>query len=186
MNGISHHTHPKKGSGKFPLRVYLAYGLVCTLLLTGVSFCRYLSHSHAQSSARVAKGLVTVDYELSDAALSMGPPSGSDEYFLMDSFPFTVSNNTSEVAIRYDVVVTLDHPLGNGLFMYMYAGDDSLYLTPTDDSNLVFTALNAGTFAAGTDSSQLHTLYFTGYFKDIPKGTQNYAIQIDVHAQQID
>lgn len=46
-----------------PLRVYVMYLFVCTLLFTGVSFSKYVSAGDDEDDARVAAGNVEVDYD---------------------------------------------------------------------------------------------------------------------------
>lgn len=162
------------------LPVWLAYLLVCTLLLTGVSFARYVTTADGSDAARVAAGLVTVGYEENTTKMEMERPSGDG--VLTRDFEFTVSNNSSEVAIRYDVVVTLDEPLVNGVTMKL---DEQPGIQTDGGKKYKFT--NMGTFAAGENKTDMHTLSFTGDFMEVPSGTDDtYNIQISIRSQQID
>lgn len=163
-----------------PLPVWLAYLLVCSLLLTGVSFARYVTTANGSDAAQVAAGLVTVSYEESTTAIRMERPTndGLEE----KDFIFGVSNNSSEVAIRYDVVVTLDTPLKNAVTMTL----DGKTGTKTDDGKQ-YEFFNMGTFAAGVEQTKTHTLSFTGDFDTIRPGTDDtYNIKILIRSQQID
>lgn len=163
-----------------PLPVWLAYLLVCTLLLTGVSLARYITTADGSDAARVASGLVTVDYEENTTQMEMVRPW--DDGVLTEDFKFTVSNNSSEVAIRYDVVVTLDKALGEGVTMTL----DEKKGTKTDEGKQ-YEFANVGTFAAGVDQTNTHTLSFAGDFNTIESGTDdNYDIQISIRSRQID
>lgn len=162
------------------LPVWLAYLLVCTLLLTGVSFARYITTASGSDTARVAAGLVTVSYEESTTKMEMVRPS--DDGVLTKDFEFTVSNGSSEVAIQYDVVVTLDTPLKTGVAMTL---DGQTGTETGDRKQYEFT--NMGTFAAGENDTYTHTLSFTGDFGTISPGTDDtYNIQITIRSRQID
>lgn len=161
-----------------PLHVYLAYLLVCTFLLTGVSFSRYISKANADDSARVAKGVVTVTYDDATTA-EMDRPT--DDGVEKREFEFKVSNDTSEVAIRYDVVVTLNQPLGPGVTMTL---DENTSIVTNEGKKYKF--FNIGTFAAGVEETKTHTLSFNGDFMTIPSGTDDtYNIEISIRSQQI-
>ena len=96
---------------------------------------------------------------------------------------FKVSNEGSEVAIGYDIVVKLDKPLQNGVWLLL----DGKFGEPsaTDETENIFP--NAGTFEAGEKQTQSYTLGFTAMFDDIiGVGTYNYKIQISIDSYQID
>lgn len=163
-----------------PLPVWLAYLLVCTLLLTGVSFARYITTANGGDTARVAAGLVTVNYEESDAEIRLERPTGNSVE--TNKFEFSVSNGSSEVAIRYDVVVTLDMPLKDGITMKL---DGQTGTATGEENQYVFS--NVGTFAAGENETIPHTLSFEGDFGTIQKDMNDtYKIEISVRSQQID
>lgn len=167
-----------KRKGRLPIYVYLGYLLICTLLLTGVSFASYVSTSTASDSACVAKGMVTVSYS-DDTEIEMSRPD--DDGVETREFSFQVSNNASEVAIRYDVVVTLDIPLPDGVTMTL----DEQPCSGSDNNVYIFP--NMGTFQAGVNDIKTHTLSFTGDFTEMPSETDEiYTINISIHSQQID
>lgn len=162
------------------LPVWLAYLLVCTLLLTGVSFARYITTADGSDAARVAAGLVTVGYDESKTAIQLVRPSGDG--VLTENYEFTVSNGSSEVAIQYDVVVTLNKALGEGVTMTL----DGQPGTETDGGKQ-YEFTNMGTFAAEMEQTIPHILSFTGDFDTIRPGTDdNYDIQISIRSRQID
>lgn len=164
-----------------PLPVWLAYLLVCTLLLTGVSLARYITTADGSDAARVASGLVTVSYDEHNTSFLMDAPSNYSE-LQKSEFTFEVSNGTSEVAIQYDVVVTLNEPLVDGVAMTL----DEKKGTETDEGKQ-YEFANVGTFAAGENKTDTHTLSFTGDFMEIPSGTDNtYNIQISIRSRQVD
>lgn len=162
-----------------PLYVYLIYFMVCTLLLTGISFSGYVSTSAGSDSASAAAGLVTVSYDENSTKLNMIRPS--NDGVLVENFTFDVSNNISEVAIRYDVVVTLNQPLRNGVTMRLDGVECS------GNTNNMYKFSNIGTFEAGVKKTNTHTLSFAGDFDTISPGTDDtYDIQIKINSQQID
>ena len=123
---------------------------------------------------------MTVDYEENTTQMEMIRPW--DDGVLTEDFEFTVSNNSSEVAIQYDVVVTLDEPLVDGVAMTL----DGQTGTKTDDRER-YEFTDMGTFAAGVDQTNTHTLSFAGDFNTIESGTDdNYDIQISIRSRQID
>lgn len=169
----------KKSRRRLPLHVYLAYLLVCTFLLTGVSFSRYISSASGSDSARVAKGVVTVRYDDS-TTVNLVRPSGDG--LETEEFSFSVTNSISEVAIQYDVVVTLDKPLGKGVTVKL---DGNAGNVKNEGKEYEFS--NMGMFEAGVSTTKTHTLSFVGDFDTIIPGTDDtYNIQITIRSQQID
>lgn len=157
-----------------PPYVYLGYLLLCTLLVTGVSFSSYLSQTSGSDSARVAAGAISITNDSgSPVTLDNNGPAS-------DSLTFTVSNinagAVSEVAIRYDIVIQADLPAGVTMTL-----DEK---TPSQSGD-TYTFSNMGTFAAGEERTFSHTLTFTGNFTAInAPSTSN--IKISVQAEQID
>lgn len=161
-----------------PLHVILAYLLVCSLLLTGVSFSRYISSEGGSDNARVAAGAVVVSYD-DDTIVEMMRPE--DDGTLTEDFHFSVSNTVSEVAIQYDLVVKLDNPLPDGVSMALDG------TSCTDSGDHTYTFANMGTFAAGVEATHTHTLSFTGDFGIYQTpGEVEYPVTISVLAEQID
>lgn len=168
----------KKSKKRLPLQAYLAYLLVCTFLLAGVSFSRYITFANGSDSARVAAGVVTVSFG-DNTNMEMERPA--DDGTQTENFQFSVSNSDSEVAIRYDVVVTLDQTLGTGVTMTLDGNPG------TEGADHTYTFSNMGTFLPGEQSTRTHTLSFVGDFASIPSGTDDiYKIQITIRSQQID
>lgn len=169
----------QKKRKRLPLHVYLGYLMVCSLLFTGVSFAGYVSRSNGSDSARVAKGVVTVSY---DDRTFMELERPEDDGVRTEQFKFYVSNGASEVAIRYDVVVTLDQALKDGVTMQL----DGMKGAVSDDKK-TYTFSNVGIFEAGVSDTKTHTLSFAGDFYEISPGTDDmYQIKISIHSQQID
>lgn len=179
MKIIKQSVQTKKIKGRLPPYVYLSYLMVCTFLLTGVTFSRYISSANGSDSARVAAGTVTVGYDANNTAFEMTPPS--DYGVEKREFQFNVSNNISEVAIQYDVVVTLGKPLETGVTMILDGKECS------GSTNNIYTFSNMGTFKAGVEETKMHTLLLEGDFMEIPSGTDDtYNIEISIRSQQID
>ena len=161
---------------RLPIQAYLAYLLIGASLLTGMSFARYITTDGGADSARVAAGTIKVTYDENTTAIEMTRPENDN--FETDSFQFHVSNPNSEVAIRYDVIVSLNEPLPNGVTMQMDGTDGS-----TDDQK-TFTFENAGVFSAGTPETQDHTLSFIGDYRIISQKSTR-TIALSVLAEQI-
>ena len=160
---------------KLPIHAYLTYLLICAFLLTGVSFARYVSTGSGKDGARVAVGNISVSHDPDTTIVMSCPSDYSPE---TRRFEFCVSNQNSEVAIRYDVIVNLSEPLPDGVPMMM---DD----TPCSESaQTVFTFKNAGVFNAGIPESKTHTLSFTGDFNVIQEASER-TVTISIRAEQI-
>lgn len=157
--------------------MYVGYLLMCTLLLTGVSFSGYVSTSAGSESARAAMGAVTVNYDPVSTTVEMNRPSGEDE--VAESFTFDVSNSISEIAIGYDIVVSLDQELPDGVTMKL----DNRLCAENADNTYIFS--NVGTFDAGKQERKQHTLIFTGDYSIIKERAER-KITISVQARQID
>lgn len=168
----------KKRIFPLPLHVYLSYLAVCALLFTGVSFSSYLFTANGEDAARAAAGIVVVAHDL-NTTIPLEPSPDSNQ--ISSQFNFSVSNNTSEVAIRYDVVVTLDQALPDGITMQLDGKPCS------GNVNNTYTFLNIGSFEAGTMKSFPHQLTFTGDFDTYnTPGEADFQIKISVFAEQID
>lgn len=168
----------RKGGLHLPLHVYLAYLLVCTFLLTGVSFSRYISSANGSDSARVAAGGITVNYS-DNTNIELVQPTDPDNQTETAEFSFTVSNSASEVAIRYDLVLTLDQALPDGVTMALDGRPCS------GNSNNTYTFSKAGEFEAGETQTKTHTLTFSGDYLTIQEQSTR-TITIAVCAEQID
>jgi len=140
---------------RLPLSAYLCYLLVATLLFTGVSFSKFASAAGGSDTARVAKFSVdAAAYE--DNTLTMNCKSiinaGADSYI------FTVTSD-SEVTVSYDVMITLNKALPEGVDMTLVKGDEHTPCTLTG-SGRSFTAKNVCTIAAGTKQTDTYKLHF--------------------------
>lgn len=175
----------QKGRLHLPAQVYLVYLLVCTFLLTGASFSRYISSANDSDGARVAAGVVTVSYD--DAkTVKMERPADPNHQVETGSFSFRVSNGPSEVAIRYNLVVKLDEALPNGVTISLYKNSALNPICKFDDSGETqFTVSDAGIFQAGSSETDCYELVFVGDFETISEDC-NRTVSISAQAEQID
>lgn len=161
---------------RLPLHAYLLYLLVATFLFTGVTFSSYVTTASGGDSARVAAGVL--DVSSASPNISLGPENPTAEY------TFTVSNykdgQCSEVAVQYDVTVTLDEPLPEGVSIQL--GSKTVNTTP---QNKVYSFEGVGTLPAGTEYSNPHTLSFSTTDSSALTAT-TLDVTITVHAEQID
>lgn len=155
---------------------HLSYFLFCTFLMTGVTFSAYISSAGGSDSARVAAGGISVT-SVSNTDIKMKRPAGDS--ITEENFEFKVSNNDSEVAIRYDVAVSLDEALPDGVTMEL----DGAIPSENDDCQYIFSDM--GEFEAGTEETKTHTLTFQGDY-DIISDFYEREITISVRAEQID
>lgn len=161
---------------RLPIQAYLAYLLIGASLLTGISFARYITADGGADNARVAAGTIKVTYDENTTTIEM--TRSENDNFVTDLFQFHVSNPNSEVAIRYDVIVTLNEPLPNGVTMQMDG------MNASEASQKTFTFKNAGVFSAGATETQDHTLSFTGDYSIISQESTR-TIALSVLAEQI-
>ena len=177
----------QKMTKKTPLVFYIGIALLCLVLfsthLTTGLYARYTSEASSQDSARVAKFDVTNSVDMLTANIDL-------DFFnvtkLTDDFKFTVGSN-SEVAVTYDVVVTM--PVGMAYYDWLELKLDGNSVTTVEEN--VFTFSNVNVLAAGGISTGSHTLTFSikpayqgnpGALQDVKAGT----VLITVRAEQVD
>lgn len=183
MNIMEQCKQTKKRKMRLQVQVYLGYLLVCTLLLTGVSFSRYASTSAASDGARVAKGMVKVSSD-SAAIVEMGREAGDGTQ--TKDFSFCVSNEQSEVAVCYSLTVKLDSALPKGVTIKLYKNDSTDPISTFDsNSGIQFAVPDAGVFEAGDQSTDQYKLTFVGDFNLIESNFKT-KVSISVCAEQID
>lgn len=166
------------------LPVCLMYLLLCTLVFTGFTFSRYISGAQGQQKGQVAAGVVVVSHDPDDTSIVMKKPSNYDVP-VSESFSFTVSNqgtgSPSEVAIKYDIVVTLKESLPDGVSMKL----DEEVSPQVSPDGLTYTFSNAGAFEANSSAKHSHILTFTGDYLIINEGSER-DLTLSVQAEQID
>lgn len=177
------------------LRLLLSCALAGALLATGASYASYSSSDGAEDGARVAAGLVEVKYDKTEDADANGNPKialvrPSNDGVLAKSFGFSVSNGTgsaSEVAIEYDIAVTLEEPetLPNGVTIRLMREDrilDSLSGSGQDR-----TLAASESFEPGKTDEHEYAIVFEGNFDAIsPETDTSDYFNITVKAEQVD
>ena len=142
--------HGKKKTATGPLLLRIALILLCmtlfsTSMLSGL-YAKYIAKNNGEDSARVAKfnveaaglsGDITVD-------ASIGQTNGE--------YKFTVTNK-SEVAVSYDLVVTFDQALPDGVSLTL----QGYGLSITDGNTVTFSKI--ASLAPGMVGTE-HTLTF--------------------------
>lgn len=169
---------PRQAKGhRPPLHVCLAYLLVCTMLATGLSFSRYATTNGSSDTARTAAGALSVSGSSTTFHLDCNNGSTSRAY------TFSVANwdggKTSQVALKYDVVVKLSQALPHGVTMKLDGRTGYA-------SGTTYT-FSGGTFAAGKYNSHNHTLTITADAGEVEgSSAYNLDLTISVQAEQID
>ena len=158
------------------LYAYLMYLMIASFLLTGVSFARYVSTGSGSDGARVAAGSVVVFHD--PAATTIELSRSHDDEPVTENFEFSISNQNSEVAIRYDVVVSLAEALPEGVSMSL----DGIPCSGNSGKEFVFP--DAGVFSAGFSDIRYHMLSFTGDYNVIQEQSTR-VITISVQSEQI-
>ena len=95
-----------------PLKVYLLYLIVATLIFTGVTLSRYSAEITASDTARVAVAVAQM-WETEDAEDVLDANAADDDY----RYKLSVSNKngdlTAEVTLTYTIHVTIVGPYPN-------------------------------------------------------------------------
>ncbi len=169
---------------RLPLRAYLSYLLVFTLIFTAVSFAKFATSGGGSDGARVAGFSVdAIGEDNKDLSIEFTETTGTKSVsYLITAYNYT-ENNVTEVAVTYDVVVTVTGGLPDGVSVTLDGK------APSSSTGGVITFATAGTFAASVESSKTHTLTFTGDSAKINTdftGDNRIDINIDVKFEQID
>lgn len=180
------------------IRILLMCALAGALLAVGASYASYSSSDGAEDGARVAGGLVKVEYDETvkdtdnpidgDPNITLERPSNDET--LMKSFGFSVSNGSSsasEVAIKYDINVTLQDPntLPNGVTIELMREDELLGSLSGSGNNGALAA--SGVFEPGKAEKHKYTIVFEGDFSKVPSKTDYQKnVSIAINAEQVD
>lgn len=149
--------------------------LVSTAMMSRL-YAKYFSGSDSDDIARVAKFAVGADLNPDDVEVILTASGGTGEYEIR-------TENDSEVAVSYDIIITTNLPAGISLRL------DGKTVTDADG---VYTFQNVGQLASGTDVTASHSLQFiadTNAFTKTETGatvTQDIAFQVTVRFVQID
>lgn len=152
-----------------PLRTLLLLWLCTGLLLpaaalaVGRTWGCYTAAQSGSDTARVAAPRLAAEIKVNDAS----------------TYTLTVTNVENgavcEVALRYDVVITLDEKLPDGVTLTM---DGNEVVFNGTDGRVV----GAGALPAGTGDTQTHTLAVNG----TPETSQELTVAVTVVAEQLD
>ncbi len=165
----------KKGFDIWRLaRILVAATLVTTLLAclaVGV-YARFFSTASGSDAARVARFDVSAVFMGTDTDFSLS--EGADTSTV--SYPFSVTSN-SEVAVSYDVVLTLPFVLPNGITFTI----DGVAPTPNEEG-VIYTFSNIGTITA-IGGTNFHTLVITATEFSVEKTLDD--IKVEIIASQV-
>ena len=169
----------KRMRHRLPVHVYLAYLLACTMLATSVTFSSYVTGaSCTMGTARVAAGAASAGAKTRSSLLEIDCNTNQHSA----SYDFIVSNSNggkaSQVALGYDVVVTLNQALPDGVSLTLDGRSGN-------GSRKKYTFSNVGTFRASTRDNNTHTLKFTANSSRLFDAA-TIGVQISVHTYQID
>ena len=152
----------KKFISKLPLRVYLMYLLVASLVCTGVTFSSYVSTSQGGDSVRVA--LFANDVSISVPVTAQCYPGCSFE------IPITVTNYKTEGLNKYVCEVTQDYTLEATLLV----GSLPLEVTFKNGNN-------TGRLYANSSATEMkHTVVITWPTDNSETRNYDYADEIEV------
>lgn len=161
----------KRPGKRLPAFVYVVYLLVATVIFTGVTFSGYIAKTTGGDDARTAKYDVSVS-SISGEALTLAPDTPA-------SYTFSVTSS-SEVAVEYDLVISLPNALPEGVVLSLKRGDTPVTVAV---DGTVYTVLGAGEFTA-LGGTHTYTLTFTATQPIGADRVENISIRVD--ARQMD
>ena len=154
-----------EGRKKFPINAILTYVLIATIAFSAISFASYASQASGSDSARVAKVNVVTAPTFEDGAavtpIECKVTEGEENNAKVD---FTISNNDSEVSLKYSVIVESSVAIPECVSVILQK--DSVPFVPTisgDRKTFTFSCDNntgMPTFEAGTTETYIYTLVF--------------------------
>lgn len=180
------------------IRIFIMCALVGVLLTVGVSYASYSSSDGAEDGARVAGGLVKVTYDETvkdtdnpiDGNPNIALVRTSDDGVKKESFDFSVSSGDdipSEVAIKYDINVTLQEPntLPEGVTIKLMKEGELLGSLAGGGNDGALAA--SGVFEPGKADEDKYAIVFEGDFMVVPSGTYyRKDVSIAINAEQVD
>ena len=181
----------KKSNNNMPIVFYVGLLLVCltffSVHMSSGLYARYASSATGSSSARVARldmsHAVTQDASI-DASIAL---NFFDPAEFSDSVDLHVTSD-SEVAMKYDVIVTLPAGVDYDWLSVELELDGGTVVGSVDENVITFTEV--GKFSPSDDTVKEHTLYFsiidTFHGDSMDLQDMNGYVQITVHAEQID
>lgn len=185
----------RKSNRKTPLVFRIGLALVCALLVSTYMmsgmYARYCTTASGDDSARIAKFSISEDDQWDsvdvDVKLNFYNPA-----HLESTLDFTVSSD-SEVAVQYDVIITLPDDLASYEWLVLTLSRDMGASVTAARVDNVYTITAAGTFAA-SDTTDTHNCKLTFSIADANRGNppaglsdiKDGNIQLTVHAEQID
>lgn len=173
----------KKAKARLPLSAYLIYLLIASTIFTGISFSKFASSQTVNGDAKVA--FVSMDAGVNDGQsdtlrIDTTTGTGADA---VANYGFYIENRSSEVAMRYKIIVELPSALPTGMTLTVADGAGQACACTT--SGNVYTFTGTSEFAAGVEARHAYTLTFTGDSSLIGAGAFEN-ILVSVTAEQID
>jgi len=161
---MKYHTNRRRSSLTVgELLLFLAGGMFCLILITtammGGLLARYTTEGEGTDSTRVAKFDVSAGLE-DDVVNVVYAPKVDDSGMESQGVFVLKLTSDSEVAVRYDIVVTLEEALPNGITAELYDANNQKRIPTESDGSQVLTYENAGTFPAGDQQAE-YELRFT-------------------------
>lgn len=173
---------------RLPLRVYLSYLFILTLIFTAVSFAKFATSGGSNGNARVATFAVDAVPLDESSAYSFDDAATSFKDKKSDSHTITVMNYTGntvcEVALRYEIIVTIPDSAPDGAFELTIDGRNAATVNGRTYTFTGFNAIPAGTKSSDTDHT--HTLTITAVSENITSDISKLGIDVSVYFEQID
>lgn len=183
-------TPNRKAFSKIPLRVYLGYLLILTLIFTAVSFAKFATAGDADDAARVASFTVGASVgSNNDLSIGFNDASTSFNTTKTASCSINVTNasgtEVAETAVGYEIVITLDSADISADKITLSI--DGSTLTPAKvGSNFVYTYSGVSPMPAKVKTERAHTLSIKADSTKILDDYTNIEFAVDVNFEQID
>ncbi len=161
-----------------PLCVLIS-AFIFTTLIFSTTYAKFITEKSLHGSVHVAKWDVTANSNATESpAFTLNNYSESNK---TADYIFSV-NSSSEVAVSYDVVITLQQALTENCVSFIMEDMDGKSVTATTEDGKIYTFSNIGTFTAD-GGTRTHAL--TIQANDFTNRVNRSGITVKVVARQV-
>ncbi len=179
---------PKKRTVKIPLRVYMGYLLILTLVFSAVSFAKFATSGDAVDSARVASFSVSAAVGDDSKSVDFNDAATSFDTTKAVVYDINVTNSedgkVSEVAVGYTIKISLDASVVNPNQLILKL--DNTPLSPSGgNGTYTYTYTAAKPMPAGVLTNVTHKLSVTAVSQYIVDDYDDIQLSVSVSFTQI-
>ncbi len=158
-----------------PKLLYLA--IITAIVAATTSLSKFESATVGTSEAEVAAFIIDVSGENEKSVINLNEENTTDSYSI--EVTNQKDQKVSGVSIEYDIELEFDPALPSG--MIISVGTTTL---DTEEGKEIYIFEESGTFAAGNEASNTHTITITGDIGELEEYCGEMSIYVD--AAQID